>query len=257
MRPERPFRAAAIEALRKGLRAAIGNLASILAIQAAIGAVVAIYYLWPTGSAFLSAYAHWQMSGGPFGNGLANSVAGVLSELSFVYFQQRGRWKAENVENLVFKSILFFISGSIVYEFYRYQAIWWGTGASLSVIVPKVIVDQFGYTVIFSCPYFAVLTRWQALRYSSAKLWREIRTDFLTERLLPVLATNWLFWITAISFIYAMPFVLQPPLAVFASAIWGILVSAIGRQEAAHPAKCQPVAAGPSGSPPMVAAPTK
>ena len=46
-----------------------------------------------------------------------------------------------------------------------------------------------------------------------------------------MLTTNWMSsWIPAISFIYAMPFVLQPPLAVFASAIWGVLVSAIGRQ---------------------------
>ncbi len=144
MKPERSFRAAATDAVRKGWRAAVANLPSILAIQAAIGAVVAIYYLWPTGSAALAAYAHWQTSGGPFGNGLANSAAGMLSEVSFVYFQQRGRWKAENLENLVFKFILFFFSGSIVYEFYRYQAIWWGTGASLGVLVPKVIVDQFG-----------------------------------------------------------------------------------------------------------------
>lgn len=257
MRPERPYRAAAAEALRQGWQAATGNLPSILAIQAAIGAVVAIYYLWPAGSAALSTYARWQTSGGPFSNGLANSVAGVLSEVSYVYFQQRGRWKAANVENVVFKFILFYISGFAVYEFYRYQTIWWGTGASLRVIVPKVIVDQFGYTVILSAPYFALLTRWQALRYSGAALWRELRGDFITARLLPVLTTNWIFWIPAISFIYAMPFLLQPALAVFASAIWGVLVSAIGRQEPANSATCKPVLAGPDGSPPMVAAPSK
>ncbi len=241
--------------MRQGWRAAIGNLPSILAIQAAIGAVVAIYYLWPAGGAVLSAYAHWQTSGGPWSNGLANSAAGVLSEVSFVYFQQRGRWTPVNVENVFFKLIVFYISGFFVYEFYRYQAIWWGSGASLRVIVPKVIVDQFGYTVVLSAPYFALLTRWQALRYSGPKLWHEVRcTRFLTERLLPMLVTNWIFWIPAISFIYAMPFALQPTLAVFASAIWGILVSAIGRQEPAHPASAQPVAAGPGGSPPMVVA---
>jgi hypothetical protein len=257
LRPDRPFRAAAAEAVRQGWNAAISNLASILAIQAAIGAVVAMYYLWPAGSAVLSAYAHWQISGGPFSNGLACSVAGMLSEVTFVYFQQRGRWTKANVENVIFKFILFYISGFIVYEFYRYQTIWWGDKATLSAIVPKVIVDQFGYTVIFSCPYFALLTRWQALRYSGAKLWREVQDNFLTERLLPMLVTNWMFWIPAISFIYAMPFMLQPALAVFASAIWGVLVSAIGRQEPAHPTIAKPVAAGPSGSPPMVAAQTK
>jgi hypothetical protein len=257
LRPNRPFRAAASEAVRQGWRAAISNLASILAIQAAIGAVVAMYYLWPAGGAVLSAYARWQISGGPFSNGLACSVAGMLSEVTFVYFQQRGRWTQANLENLFFKFILFYISGFIVYEFYRYQAIWWGDRPTLSVIATKVIVDQFGYTVIFSAPYFALLTRWQALRYSGTALWREVRDSFLTERLLPVLVTNWMFWIPAISFIYSMPFMLQPALAVFASAIWGVLVSAIGRQEPANSATCNAVAAGPDGSPPMVAAPVK
>ena len=257
MRPKSIFRAAAAEAVRQGWNAAIGNLASILAIQAAIGAVVAIYYLWPAGAAVLTAYARWQISGGPFTNGLACSVAGMLSEVTLVYFQQRGRWTAANVENLAFKFALFYVSGFIVYEFYRYQAIWWGDRASLSVIVPKVIVDQFGYTVIFSAPYFALLTRWQALRYSGAALWREVRNSFLTERLLPLLVTNWMFWIPAIAFIYAMPFMLQPALAVFASAIWGVLVSAIGRQEPANSSACKPVAAGPAGNPPMIASPVK
>jgi len=243
--------------VRQGWRAAIGNLPSILAIEAVIGAVVALYYLWPPFGAVLSSYARWQTVGGPFSNGLANSAAGVLSELSLVYFQQRGRWTKANLENVIFKIVLFYISGFIVYEFYRYQAIWWGDKATLSVIVPKVIVDQFGYTVIFSSPYFALATRWQALRYSGAKLWNEMRGGFLTERLLPVLVTNWMFWIPTISFIYAMPFLLQPALAVFATAIWGILVTAVGHQEPSSPGAAKPSAAGPDGSPPMVAAPTK
>ncbi len=84
---------------------------------------------------------------------------------------------------------------------------------------------------------------------------REIKTTFFTERFLPVLVTNWMFWVPTVSFVYLMPTALQPPLAAFATAIWGILVTALGHQEAAHPATCEPVAAGPSGSPPMVAGP--
>jgi hypothetical protein len=258
LRPDRPFLVAAVEAVRQGWRAAYGNLRSIIALQVAMGAIVAIYYLWPPGSAVLSRYALWQASGGALGTGFVYAIAGgVLSELSFVYFQQRGRWTRANVENIGFKFVIFFVGGSVVYEFYRLQAVWWGTGASLRVLVPKVLVDQFGYTVIFAAPYYALLTRWQALRYSGAKLWREIRSTFLTDRLLPMLVMNWMFWIPAISFVYAMPTVLQPPLAAFATAIWGLLVSAIGSLEPAHPRTPTPVAAGPAGTPPMVAAPVK
>jgi len=220
-----------------------------------MAAIVATYDLWPEGSTALSAYAHWQSQGGPLGNGLALAIAGgVLSQLSYVYFQKKGHWTKANVESLVFNFIIFFISGCLVFEFYRMQAVWWGQGASLSVIVPKVLVDQFGYTVVFAAPYYAVLTRWHALHYSGARLWRELQDDFITERFLPVLVMNWMFWIPAVSFVYAMPTVLQAPLAVFATAIWGLLISAIGSQEPSRPSVCGSVAAA---VPPMLADPAE
>jgi hypothetical protein len=231
-------------AVRRGWSAAAANLPSILALQAAMAAIVAAYYLWPQGSAALSTYAQWQAQGGPLGNGLALGIAGgVLSQLSYVYFQKKGRWQRANVESVAFNFIIFFISGCIVFEFYRMQAVWWGQGTSLSVIVPKVLVDQFVYTVVFSAPYYALLTRWHALGYSGARLGRELKGDFLTERFLPMLVMNWMFWIPAISFVYAMPTVLEAPLAVFASAIWALLISAIGSQEPSLPTTRDSVAA--------------
>jgi hypothetical protein len=225
----------------------MASLASIIALQVAMALVVGIYYFWPPGSAVLSRYALWQASGGALGTGLVYSLAGGgLSEISLVCFQQKGRWTKANLESVAFKLVVFFISGCLVYEFYHYQTIWWGTGTSLSVIVPKVLVDQFGYTLLFAAPYYAILTRWHALRYSTTRLWSELRRDFFTERLLPVLVTNWMFWIPAVSFVYAMPSVLQPPLAAFATAIWGLLVTALGSQEAAHTAEPFPVPASPS-----------
>jgi hypothetical protein len=232
LRPKRGFLAVVGEACRSGWRAAYANLQAILALEAAMGAIVAAYYLWPAGHDALTGYGQWQAAHGGLGNGLCLALAGgLLSELAYVYFQNRGRWQWSNVENLLFKLAIFFFSGVLVYYFYRQQAVWWGTGTGISTIVPKVIVDQFGYTVIFSAPYYSLLTRWQALRYSGACLRQELRGNFLAERFLPLLVTNWLFWIPAVSFVYALPLSLQPPLAAFATAIWGLLVGALGSQE--------------------------
>ena len=218
-----------------------------------MGAVVAIYYLWPPGAGVLSRYAAWQQSGGVLGNGVAAALAGgVLSELSLVYFQDRGRWTRTHVENLCFKFALFFVAGCIVYEFYRLQAYWWGQGASVGVLVPKVIVDQFGYTVLIGTPYYALLMRWHALRYSGARLWRELDWHFVTERMLPILVVNWMFWIPAITFVYAMPTALQAPLYVFATAIWGLLVATVGGKDPSSSVAHDSVAAA---SPPMLADP--
>jgi hypothetical protein len=232
LRPDPSFLTSVGEAFRKGWRVAAENLPSILALQAAMGGIVAIYYLWPPGAGLLSRYAAWQVSGGALGNGVAAALAGgVLSEVSLVYFQCKGHWAWSNVENLLFKLGLFFVAGAIVFEFYRFQAYWWGQGDSLSILVPKVITDQFGYTVFFACPYYALLTRWHNLRYSLTRLWNELDRHFITERMLPVLVMNWMFWIPAITLVYAMPTILQPPLYIFATAIWGLLVPAVTKQE--------------------------
>jgi hypothetical protein len=251
LRPDRTFATTIGEACRRGWRAAVANLRAIVALEGAMAAVVAIYYLWPAGHELMSRYGQWQSANGGLGNGISLALAGgLLSEVSFVYFQNRGRWQWANLESLLFKLVIFFISGVIVYYFYRQQAVWWGNGTGFSTIVPKVIVDQFGYTVIFSAPYFSLLTRWHALRYSGARLWQELRGNFLTDRFLPLIVTNWVFWIPAVSFVYAMPLILQPPLAALATAIWGLLVAALGSQEpgspaeALAPAETQPIAAG-------------
>ncbi len=197
--------------------------------------IVAAYYLWAPVTEFLSRYAVWQHHNGALGNGVAAALAGgVLSECSLVYFQNRGRWTTQNLEGLAFKSVTFFFSGAIVFKFYELQAFCWGQGYTLSVIIPKVLCDQLGYTVIFAAPYYALMGRWQMLRYSGAALWRELNRDFVVDRLLPMLVMNWMFWIPAITLVYAMPSVLQAPLAIFATAMWGLLVPALAKQERAR-----------------------
>jgi len=231
LRPDRSFLSSLGEAFRKGTRAASQNLPAILALQFAMAAVVAIYYCWPAGADVLARYAAWQHAGGLPAAGLATAFAGgVLSEFSLVYFQQRGRWTRTDLENMAFKCALFFVSGMIVCEFYGWQAVWWGQGTAWTVLVPKVLVDQFGYTVFWATPFFALLTRWQMLRFSGRRLWAELDRDFVTERMLPILVTNWMFWIPAVTLVYAMPTILQTPLFIFATAIWGLLLPAVTRQ---------------------------
>jgi hypothetical protein len=205
----------------------------MLALEAVMAAVVAIYYGWPAGAALLSRLGDWQHSGGVLAAATGTALAGgVLSEISVVYFQDGGRWTPTHLENAAFKFCLFFVSGALVYEFYLQQAVWFGHGASWRVLLPKVLVDQFGYTVIWATPYQTLLTRWHVLRYSFRRLGRELNLAFVTERMLPVLVANWMFWIPGVSLIYSMPTHLQAPLFILATAIWGLLLAAV-----AHPAR--------------------
>ena len=110
-------------------------------------------------------------------------------------------------------------------------AIWFGNGNSWPVLLKKIFVDQFIYSLFWSNPFNAVATRWYALRYSGTKLWGELDMNFLTERVLPIAITGWLFWIPGVLLIYSMPTPLQVPLFIFATAIWGILLPAVAKQE--------------------------
>ena len=140
-----------------------------------------------------------------------------------------GRWTRAHLDNAAFKAGLFLVFGAIVYEFYYFQSVWFGNGAVWSIILPKLIVDQLGYTPFISVPSQTILIRWYHAGYSFSRLRPELNRDLVTERMLPVLVTNWMFWIPGVTFIYSMPQDLQMPLAVLANAIWSILLSAAAR----------------------------
>ena len=204
----------------------------MLVLQGTMALLVAAYYYWPTGTALLSRYAAWQHSGGVWLAALATALAGgVLSEFSIVYFQNKGRWTAHNLDHMGFKFGLFFVNGAIVYEFYACQAWWFGEGTAWKVLLPKILVDQFIYSVFWAAPFQSVLIRWHALRYSAIGVWRELNGLFVTDRILSVVVTSWMFWIPGVTLIYSMPSNLQAPLFIFATGIWGLLLPAVMRQE--------------------------
>lgn len=202
----------------------------MLALLAAMSVLVLIYYCWPTGAAVLSWYASWQHAGGFFRAGLvAGFAGGILSELSVIYICDGGRWNTAHLENMVFRFVVFFISGVIVYTFYEWQAVWFGDGLSWRVLLPKILVDQFVFSVLWSTPYQTLVFRWKTLRYSGSRLWNELDGKFVIERMLPVLVTTWMFWIPGVTLIYSMPLVLQMPLNIFAMAIWSLLLAGLSK----------------------------
>jgi hypothetical protein len=229
------------EAAGKGLRAARQNLPAMLGIQVLIVGVVALYYGCPATRPFFTQVSDWQRAGGLPAAMLASACgAGLLSEISTVYFQNSGRWTRAHVEGAVFKFLLYFVSGGIVYEFYRLQAFMFGDSPAGPVVLKKLLVDQFGYTVIWAVPFQSLALRWHALHYSGRELGRELRGDFILDRMLPVYVTNWIFWIPGMTLIYLMPYPLQMPLAIFATAIWVLLLTALSRHPRGEAAVAAP-----------------
>jgi hypothetical protein len=73
----------------------------------------------------------------------------------------------------------------------------------------------------------------------------ELNWDFVAERMLPVLVSNWMFWIPGVVLIYSLPTNLQTPLFIFATAIWGLLLPAVARQGGNAAPAPEPVPAAP------------
>ncbi len=204
------------------------------ALLLAMAGIVVAYYFWLAAATFLSWYGEWQHAGGLIRTGLAAGFAGgILSEVSSVYLSDHGRWNAKHVENMAFRFCVFFISGMIVSVFYSWQAVWFGEGTSWHTLLPKILVDQLGYSAFWSTPYQSILFRWQTLRFSGSRLWSELDGTFVIERMLPVLITNWMFWFPGVALVYSMPTILQMPLNIFATAIWSLLLAGLAKPEAA------------------------
>jgi len=209
--------------------------------------IVVLYYTWSPWTFILSRYAIWQHSLGVVGAGTVAGIAGgVLSELSIVYCQHRGRWTLASLENLLFKFGFFGISGAMVYEWYQLQAYMFGDSVSFQVVTCKVLADQFGFGVVVSMPYNALGTRWQINRYSFTALWRELDRSFFFERMLPVLVTGWMFWIPAAAIVYSVQLILQTPMFLIGTAIWGLLLPAVSREGHSEETQQAAMLAGPA-----------
>ncbi len=200
-----------------------------------MAAAVAIYFCWPDGSALMARYAVWQHAGGLLAAALAMAFAGgALSEISLVYFRDKGVWTRRHVENMLFKLAMFFISGITVYEFYQWQAVWFGNGPSWSVLLPKILIDQFVYTrLLVDALQHAhdplagsALLRVALMERAECRFYFPAHASRPRHQLDALDSRRYVF--------YSMPLDLQTPLCVFATAIWGILLAAgIGRPSTA------------------------
>ena len=217
-----------------GLGAARENLLPGLLIQALMLLLVIGYYLhWPT-TWLLDVLARAKAAGGLWFAFFASGFCGgVLSELCLVYLLQKGRWLEGNFESLVFKFFLIGLGGAEVSLFYAWLAHVLGNQAEWHVVVAKVLLDQFGFTMFVACPSNAIAIHWKNARYRAAA-WLDFFTPkFLGEQFLPLLLVNWCFWIPTTGLIYSLPLALQLPLFLLALAIWGLLlISTMARR---HP----------------------
>ena len=214
--------------VRIGINAAKKTFKPALWIWAAMISIALLYYLVPASHAAFDTLVKLQeRTGVLFASvGMGLSV-GILVEFIRVGISREKRWTRENTGNAVFNFIIWSIMGTTQHYRYAWQVEVFGAGNSFPELVTKVSFDQFVWTVLFANPYQSILYLWKNNGFSWKAVFRQaspFRT-FWGTRMLPMLISNWAFWIPMAFLVYFFPPELQIPMAILAVTIWVTLLS--------------------------------
>ena len=211
----------------RNVAAAKANLVPGLILQAVGLLVVLLYYYFePAKSVFMSVAGFKEQHGYVY-SGIATVIFGGL--IPCIVHLLTGQVPSGMIRAYALFSIFFWLwRGIEVDAFYRLQAVMFGSEASATVVIKKVLVDQFVYCVLWASPVCAFFYSWRDHRFS----WRSYRVthdakSFLVE-VMSFLVATWMVWIPATAIIYSLPSPLQIPLFNLALCFFVLLMSVLG-----------------------------
>ena len=214
------------------------NLVPALCVQALMLCLVFAYFYAPAARPFFNVLTDWNVRGGLVFSFVAmGATVGVLTEAFTVYLHKDGRWIQEDLINMAFNFLVFGFLGMMNSLFYQLQARCFGAGRSLETLAFKMFVDQFIYTPFLSNPCQTLAFLWKSesfsLQSTVAKLSRF--RQFYVITVLPVLVSNWCFWIPMSILIYCFPTTLQLPLCILAVSMWSMFLAALVKPSSSAP----------------------
>lgn len=199
----------------------------------AVMVVFLLLYLWHAGTRqFLGGVSDLKKAAG-YGFAFVSYVvaAALLPEMLRIVFFQRGAIRRKNIWNFVTAAPFWGCLGMTVDLLYHFQTIWFGTGNGLFTILPKVLVDQFGYSLFLSAPLTVGYFIWRDAGYEKAAFREILTTDFIWDRVLPVAVASWCIWIPGVSLVYFMPSALQLPTAVLIQVFWILILTTVSERK--------------------------
>jgi len=218
-------------ALRLAAQAARANLLPGLLLQCLMLVFFSAYISHEGTRTFLTSVSRLKQESGYLFAFASYVLAGaLLPELLRIAFFQAGRPSRRNLWLFLTAAPAWGCMGMLVDLFYRYQAIWFGTGHDLATLAAKVAVDQFVFSPFLTNPLTISWFLWRDEGFR-ASAWRKILSwDFLTERLFPVQVLGWIVWIPGVTLVYFMPSLLQIPVAVIIQVFWVLMFTTLGQR---------------------------
>lgn len=216
--------------IRVGVMAAKRTFKPALAVWFTMAAIAAVYYLIPMSHGLFAWLLTIQKAMGVLFPSLGMGLSvGILVEVVKVLSSEKRRWTRENSITALFNFGVFGLMGVTHHYRYAFQNEVFGAGNSFQVLASKVAFDQFIWTVIVANPYQAICYLWKNNSFSWKAVHRHLFPfrSFWGTQMLPVLITNWAFWIPMAFIIYYFPPGLQLPLSILAVTTWVMLLSVL------------------------------
>jgi len=152
------------------LAAVKANIVPGLILQAFALVLVLAYYFYPPVHQALDIVAEFKNKmGWRYSIPATGIFGGVIPSL---FLRLNPRTRAATPYSHVFFYILFWAyKGFEVDQFYQFQGWLFGNETTFLIIATKVLVDQFGYTGLYSAPTAAVIYYWKdsGFQFSSLK----------------------------------------------------------------------------------------
>jgi hypothetical protein len=214
--------------LRKGGRAAAGMAVPIGVVQAVmIALVAAIFGIAPVEAAFQKIVDFKIQLGLPFAF-LSMGVIAICAE----GVRRIGRPREPFWGAAAYGFAVFGFLGVATDLFCGIQDRVWGPLPQGIEVVMKMLTDQFLYTVVFANPYQTLLMVWKDCGFFGGAFARRTRPfpEFYVREMLPVLVTNWAYWIPTTLVLYCLPGDIQFVIRLFAIVIWILLLTALTKR---------------------------
>ena len=210
------------DSLRVGWGSAKANVVPIVVLWAFAASVSIAYCFVPAFASALEPLRRWLCDCGWLGALLvAASFCGMLPGV--FQLAQRSLRPRRPMLTILVQTVLFGFEGVLCYEFYRLQAVWFGSGASFPTLVKKMLVDQFVWTPLVIVPVNATLFFWIARDFSLARVRGEWPKSWFGDVLLPNLCSHWCVNVIPNLALYAFPPALQIQFVGLLCAFWTLM----------------------------------
>ena len=212
--------------LALGWEAAKANAIPGLILQALMLALLIGYYTSPSVRHALELFAEQQTRQPLPSVPLAAVTAGaIVPEIFVIVFFQKGKPSAQNLRNLAFTVPTWAADGVLVDWMYRLNAFWFGDVVTVSVLIAKICVDQFGYNPFLAAPLEVLIYEWKNEGFSWASARRSLTRAHYLDKIVPTLFATWAVWGPLMAIIYSLPLPLQFPLFRIALVFWVLLLT--------------------------------